>query len=309
MHEQLLLFKDKSLVAESPRPPAPVYPPIIQDIHKTTLSKLGHAAITYKPAASILTATTGFMESYDYSLNPYTGCSFGCTYCYAAFFSRNKEKMDTWGQWVSVKENALDLLRKKRKSKKSLTDKIVYMSSVTDPYQPIEQKLKLTAALLEELAEHHRIRLVVQTRAALVTRDIELFKRIGRVQVNMTITTDDEAVRRVFEPHCPSNAARLKAIQTIHDAGIQACITMTPLLPVSNAEQFAASLKATGIRKFIIQPFHKQKGKFVAGTRDNALKIFSDYDWNEDKCKTIIKTIQKKLPGIGIGKMGFAPPL
>lgn len=269
--------------------------------------KLGHAEIKYKNASSILTKPSGFMDSYDYSLNPYSGCSFGCTYCYAAFFSRNKEKMDNWGYWVEVKENAMVMLKKKRK--KPLKDVIVYMSSVTDPYQPIEKKLEITRDILQEFADYHSIRLVVQTRAALVTRDIDLFKRIGRVQINMTITTDNEEVRKVFEPFCPSNKVRLKAIKEINDNGIQSCITMTPLLPVKNAHKFATSLKETGIKNFIIQPFHKTKGKFIAGTRESALKILQDYNWNDETYNEVFKEIKHQIPNIGVGKKGFAPPL
>jgi len=270
-------------------------------------TKLGHSEIKYKNASSILTKTSGFMDSYDYSLNPYSGCSFGCTYCYAAFFSRNKEKMDNWGYWVEVKENAMIMLKKKRK--KPLKDVIVYMSSVTDPYQPIEKKLELTRQILQEFADYHSIRLVVQTRAPLVTRDIELFRKIGRVQVNMTITTDNEEVRKIFEPFCPSNKVRLKAIKEINDNGIQSCITMTPLLPVKDVRKFALSLKETGIKKFIIQPFHKTKGKFIAGTRKNALKILENYNWNDETYNEIFQEIKQRIPNIGVGKKGFAPPL
>lgn len=270
-------------------------------------TKLGHSTISYKHAASILTKPTGFMEGYDYSLNPYSGCSFGCTYCYAAFFSRNKVKMDNWGYWVEVKENALAMLKKKRS--KPLIDEIVYMSSVTDPYQPIERKLEITRQLLKEFSDHHQIRLVVQTRSSMVTRDIDLFKKIGRVQVNMTVTTDDEEVRKVFEPYCPSNKARLKAIKEINDAGIQSCITMTPLLPVKDASQFAIELKETGIENFIIQPFHKTKGKFIAGTRESAINILEKFNWGDERYMEVFEIIKKQIPQIGVGKQGFAPPL
>lgn len=267
--------------------------------------KLGQSSIEYKDASSILTKTSGFMNAYDFSINPYSGCSFGCTYCYAAFFIRNKEKMDNWGYWVRVKENALKLLQKKRK--KPLIDKTIYMSSVTDPYQPIEKELELSRSILQELLDYHKVRLVVQTRAPLVTRDIDLFKKFEKIQINMTITTDNEEIRKVFEPYCPSNKVRLKAIKTIHNAGIQSCITMTPLLPVKNANQFAIDLKETGIKNFIIQPFHSTKGRFVAGTRQSAMDMIQKYNWNDDAYQKVFKEIQQHIPEIGIGKAGFAP--
>src|SRR5258708_3165356 len=189
-------------------------------------SRIGQSNIEYRPARSILSEASGFIDAFDYTLNPDAGCSFGCTYCYGAFFARTQEQKENWGKWVEVKENALALLIKKRR--KPLVDKTIYMSSVTDPYQPIEKDLELTRALLEELLAYHQVRLVVQTRGPLVTRDIDLLKQFPFAQVNMTITTDDDEVRRVFEPHCASTQRRLDAIGQIRDAGIQACVTMTP---------------------------------------------------------------------------------
>lgn len=279
-----------------------LFPPPPEDDRKT---QLGQTAVSYRSVRSILTPASGFMESYDYSLNPYSGCSFGCTYCYAAFFSRDKVKMDNWGYWVEVKENALDLLRKFRK--KPLFGKTVYMSSVTDPYQPIEKSVELTREILRELLEYHKVRLVIQTRAPLVTRDLDLFKQFEIIQVNMTITTDSEKVRKTFEPLCPSNKMRLQAIQEVHEAGVGACITLTPLLPVENPEQFALDLKKTGIPKFIIQPFHSGGGKFVRGTREEALGLLHEFNWSPEEYQRILKIIQSHIPHIGVGKEGFAP--
>ncbi len=266
---------------------------------------IGNTEILYKNAASILTEATGFMSSYDYTLNPFSGCSFGCTYCYAAFFSRSEEQRKNWGHWLHVKQNALQLLMKFRK--KNLLNKRIYMSSVTDPYQPIEKELELTRSLLKELLIYHQPRLVIQTRSPIVTRDIDLLKQFKVVQVNMTITTDSERVRKVFEPLCPSNTSRLKAIQEVNHAGVNTCITMTPLLPVENAEDFAKRLLDTGIKKFIIQPFHSDKGKFVASTRENAIRLVKEMNWTIEKYNEVLEVIKKYIPDIGIGKDGFAP--
>ena len=170
-------------------------------------NRIGKTTVTYRPARDILTRTSGFIKTYDFTLNPYSGCSFGCSYCYAAFFSRDQAQQDNWGLWVNAKENAARLLDNLKPGE--LDGKRIYMSSVTDPYQPLEQKIELTQEILEALADRHRPKLVVQTRSPLVTRDIRLFQEIeqkgGRVQVNMTVTTDDEDVRKTFEPGCPSN--------------------------------------------------------------------------------------------------------
>ncbi|MFN9112810.1 MAG: radical SAM protein [Bacteroidota bacterium] len=275
------------------------------DQKKNRKDKIGQTAIEYITSASILTEAKGFMDSYDYTLNPYSGCSFGCNYCYAAFFARSNEEKDNWGNWLKVKENALQLLIKWRK--KPLLDKTLYISSVTDPYQPIEKQLELTRSLLKELLKYHKPRLVIQTRSQLVARDIDLLKQFEVAQVNMTVTTDSEDVRKAFEPLCPSNKVRLKAIKEVTDAGIQTCITMTPLLPVQNAEAFTEELLNTGVQKFIVQPFHPDKGKFVASTREVAIEQMARMNWDDSKYAEVVEVFRNRLPWLGEGKQGFAP--
>ena len=293
------------------------------DLPTSRPTSIGSTTITFSPTASILTKSTGFMDAFDFTLNPYSGCSFGCTYCYAAFFSRDREKRDSWGQWVTVKENAVPKLRNMRTS---LDDKLIYMSSVTDPYQPIERRLELTRDLVGILAEtHHCPKLVVQTRSPDVTRDIDLFQQIeengGRVQVNMTVTTDDEDIRRTFEPSCPNNTVRLRAIAEVQAAGIQSCITMTPLLLVSDPELFADELLDTDVRRFIIQPFHFTRGKFVANTREEAARLMAEKldceieDFVDaymrgyrDSERIIRDRLAEEGIALGEGKEGFKPP-
>lgn len=277
----------------------------ISNIGQERRTKLGRSTIEYVPAHSILTKSSGFMEDYDYTLNPYAGCTFGCTYCYAAFFARDRALQDSWGDWVRVKENALALLQRKRKH--PLIGKTIYMSSVTDPYQPIERDLQLTRSLLEELEQYHKPRIVIQTRSPIVTRDIDIFKKFQFIQVNMTITTDDEEVRRVFEPSCSSINARLAAITEVQKSGVPSCITMTPLLPVHDPVGFAMRLLDTGVDKFIIQPFHTEKGRFIAGTRENAVKLFQERNWDVQAYQKILSIIKRHIPHITEGKSGFSP--
>ena len=281
--------------------------------------RTGRVEVSSKPAREILMRATGFMGQYDFTLNPYSGCAFGCTYCYAAFFSRSAERRDTWGQWVEVKENAVELIRRRKIGK--LDGKCIYMSSVTDPYQPIERTVGLTRGVLQALADRHAPKLVVQTRSPDVVRDCDLFQQIeeqgGRVRVNMTVTTDDEDVRRTFEPFCPSNAQRLDAVAELHAAGIDVCVTMTPLLLVSDAEAFAQSLLGTGAEHFIAQPFHFARGKFVASTREGALALMAEKLGCDvasfqsrylDHYGAVFEVLRDALPELGEGKEGFAPP-
>ena len=287
---------------------------------------LGRGAFEATPVhvGQILTKASGFMEDYDYTLNPYSGCGFGCTYCYAAFFAKDAERRDQWGIWVDVKKNAMDVLNRPRQRAK-LDDARIYMSSVTDAYQPVERELCLTRGLLEIMADGHRPKLVVQTRSPDVTRDVDLFRQIeangGRVQVNMSITTDNETVRKTFEPQCPSNAQRLRALETVHEAGIQTCITLCPLLWTDDAQQLALSLIATGVKRIIIQPFKFKTGKFVAQTRQGALDLMSEllgcpnsliereYMKRYTATRQILRDIAREnRVWLGEEKDGFAPP-
>ncbi|MCY4197739.1 MAG: radical SAM protein [Rhodobacteraceae bacterium] len=278
--------------------------------------RMGQASVEYAESRAILTRATGFMEAYDYTLNPYAGCSFACTYCYAAFFSRG-HKVHDWGNWVTVKENAANLLKKE---KGKLYGKAIYMSSVTDPYQPLERKLEITRDLLDVMVECQP-KLVVQTRSPDVVRDIDYFQQIkdygGHVQVSITVTTDDEEIRRTFEPYCPSNSQRLRAVHRLCDEGIKTCITMTPLLLVQNPEKFADGLCATGCEKFIFQPFHFKTGKFVAGTHAPAQRLVSeklgcvDGDFRAkylEHYEEVRQVLKRALPNLGEGKEGFQPP-
>ncbi len=288
--------------------------------------KSGQARVGYARTADILTKATGFVGEYDFTLNPYSGCTFGCTYCYAAFFSRKSEERDNWGHWVRVKENAWQSLVKKY-APGTLDGKRIYMSTVTDPYQPIERKLGLTRSLLGALAERHRPKLVVQTRSPDIVRDAAVYRKIeakgGRVQINMTVTTDDEGVRQTFEPYCPGNPKRLQAIKAMAKEGLQACITMTPLLWLNEAGSFADRLADTGVKRFIVQAFHFGKGKFIAMTRKHAYELMADklgchtgefkgrYLSRYEEWRDIIfSELKERLRqvSLGEGKEGFRPP-
>ncbi len=274
---------------------------------KARPERMGQTVVEYKDAAGILTKPKGFMAGYDFTINPYSGCAFGCAYCYAAAFAPAARKPEDWGKWVVVKQNALELLRRQlKKSRSGIHDKSIYISSVTDPYQPIERDLELTRDIIRELIAH-QLRLVIQTRSPLVARDIDLFKQFKVAQVNMTVTTDSEEVRRAFEPGCPANHQRLEAIAKVTAEGIQTCITMTPLLPVTDANGFADSLLATGVKRFIVQPFHAKKGAYAAGTKETAAPLIEKYHWDGDGYVAVRDVLRARLPHLGEGKDGFAP--
>ena len=146
-------------------------------------------------------------QIYDYVVNPYTGCQHACSYCYALFMKRFTGHKEPWGDFVDVKVNAPDLLRKEITRKKPGR---VWVSGVCDPYQPLESKYKLSRQCLEILKQHNWP-VTVQTRSPLVLRDIDIFKEMNDLEVGLTITTADDKIRKLFEPHAPPIKARINS--------------------------------------------------------------------------------------------------
>ncbi len=173
---------------------------------------------------------------YDYCLNPYTGCQVGCRYCYARLFiPRYSGHKEPWGQFVDVKVNAPELLRKQLVRAKRGT---VWIASVCDPYQPLEAERRLTRRCLEELLAR-QFPVNIQTKSALVTRDLDLFEKFEEIEVGFTLATDDERIARLFEPLASSIAERIAALALLHARGIRTFAFLGPLLP-GNADRLAA---------------------------------------------------------------------
>jgi DNA repair photolyase len=164
---------------------------------------------------------------YEYALNPYTGCEHACSYCYARFMKRFSGHREPWGEFVDVKVNAPALLAVELGRKKPGQ---VWVSGVCDPYQPLEEQYRLTRGCLELLVEAGwPVR--VQTRSPLVTRDIDILREAGDLEVGLSITTADDEVRALFEPRAPSIAERLRALEELHSAGVKTFVMIAPMLP------------------------------------------------------------------------------
>ncbi len=176
-------------------------------------------------------------QVYDYVVNPYVGCQHGCSYCYATFMRRFTGHKESWGDFVDVKINAPTLLKKEITKKKRGT---VWVSGVTDPYQPFEKKYELTRQCLEILVEHDWP-VIVQTRSPLVLRDIDVFKQSESVEVGLSVTTANDEIRKAFEPHAPSIESRLNAIASLRENGIRTYAMIAPILP--EAEQLVTMLE------------------------------------------------------------------
>lgn len=170
----------------------------------------------------------------QYYLNPYVGCTIGCSFCIVeqqADLGRALEGLPRlpWGRWVDVKADLVDVLRREVAS---LPPGIVRISPiVTDPYQPLERRERLTRRCLEVLLEHGFSPCVL-TRAARMAEDIPLLRQFERAWVGVSIPTDDDRVRHAFEPGADSLDSRLACLATCRDAGLDTFAVVQPILPM-----------------------------------------------------------------------------
>ena len=176
---------------------------------------------------------------FDYCLNPYTGCQINCRYCYARLFMRRYSgHKEAWGDFVDAKINASEVLKKQLDKAKKGT---VWISSVCDPYQPLEAKYELTRRCLKELVKK-QFPVNIQTKSKLVLRDLDLFQEFEEMDVGFTITTDDERMAKLFEPNATPVKERLTALEKIHSLGIKTFAFVGPLLP-GNPEKLIEKLE------------------------------------------------------------------
>jgi DNA repair photolyase len=256
-------------------------------------------------ARSIFSPATGYIRrgGFDWTCNPYLGCSFGCTYCYAMFLPQNRRPKEDWGKWFQAKINAVDVARKQAPK---VAGQAVYISSVTDPYLPAERSLRLTRGILEELVPHQP-RLLIQTRGPLVVRDLDVLSRFQWVRVNMSIPTDSEEVRRAFEPKAPPLETRWEAIATIKAKGLPVGICVTPMLPLDDPDEFCQRLRRFQPEVLVVQYFHDSSGGFGADTGKQARQRLAKCQWTMENYGRCVNQLRQWMP-VFEGESGFFPP-
>jgi DNA repair photolyase len=171
---------------------------------------------------------------------------------------------EPWGHFVDVKVNAVDLLKKALR--RNITGEVM-MSSVTDAYQPVERKYRITRACLELLAQTE-LDIDILTKSNLVMRDIDILSKMATVDVGLTVTTNREDTKRIFEPASSSIRERLNALKALRKAGISTYVFIGPILPM-DPEKLADSIAPFTDRVLIDRMNYKYK---VEGTyRKNKL--------------------------------------
>jgi DNA repair photolyase len=254
---------------------------------------------------SIFSPATGFIQrgGFAWTCNPYIGCSFGCAYCYAAFLPQNRRPPEQWGKWITAKKNAAELAQKQARK---VAGQAVYMSSVTDPYQPAERSLMLSRGILEALVPHQP-RLTIQTRGPLVARDIDVLKQFRTLRVNMSIPTDSERVRLQFEPKAPPLEKRWEALRQLKDAGIAVGVCVTPTLPIENPTAFAKMIADFAPTVLVCQDFHDSGGGFGADTGEGARRLLKEIGWKPADYQRFVKLLRESMT-VYEAEAGFFPP-
>jgi DNA repair photolyase len=189
-----------------------------------------------------------------WSLNPYIGCEFGCTYCYARrthqyaverahaegrldtqalLEFRGPEGWEAFERKILVKRDIAEILARTFSSAKMAGHTLV-IGTATDPYQPAEQRFGLTRRVLEVLLQYRGLSLGLITKSPLVTRDLPLLQQLSvrhAVSVNLSIATLDPRLARRLELRSPVPRARLRALEVLVDGGIHAGVLVAPIIP------------------------------------------------------------------------------
>lgn len=167
--------------------------------------------------------TKSNLPASDYVINPYVGCPHGCKYCYASFMKRFTGHSEEWGTFIDIKRCSKPISKKRLKGKK------VFLASVTDCYNPYEEKYCITQSILKQLLDME-CAVSISTKSALILRDVELLKQFKDVSVAMSINTLDECFKRDMD-NASSIEARLNALKTLYENGIHTVLFMSPIFP------------------------------------------------------------------------------
>jgi DNA repair photolyase len=272
-----------------------------------------HDSVELVGCRTLLTPASGFLRAYTHSLNPYMGCAFGdggCgVYCYVAESPIGLYAGKPWGQWVKGKVNAAEALRDDLNRCANGTSLRIFMSSATDPYQPVEARLRITRSILEVFAGLPVGLLVVQTRSPLVERDLDLLARMPFAWLSMTVETDDDDVRRALTPTCPSIDRRFKTMRMARERGVRVQAAVSPTLP-HNADRFV-ELLVTSADRVVVDTFFGDGSDGKRTARRPLPKRFTELgfdDWRDTSSAEHLHRTLLELVGqerVGWSREGF----
>jgi DNA repair photolyase len=242
------------------------------------------------PVRSLLNRCVSRREMpFAWTINPYRGCEFACKYCYARYTHEFMEMRDgiEFEQKIYAKQHAAELLRQELRRVKPGEE--IAIGTATDPYQPIERKLEITRAILQEFARHAGFDLGIVTKSALIVRDIDVLKEISQqnqIAVNFTVTTTDVELARLLEPRAPRPDLRLEALHRLCEAGIKAGVICAPVLPgitdsPKQLEGVVRAAAAAGATHVYANPLFLKPcsaAVFMPFLKENVPQLVADYE-------------------------------
>ncbi len=186
--------------------------------------------VRYLPTKVKTALSLSRLPDIEYAFNPYIGCAHGCIYCYAPDNCRRYPEVSySWGSTVLVKENVVEVLRREVKR---LKPGVVGVSTITDPYQPIEREKELTRNAVKVLAKGG-FKISIQSKSPLLLRDLDIINP-ENFDVGFTITTLRDQLAKEIEPNSPPPTQRAKAAQEVSEHGVETWIFLGPIIPLVN---------------------------------------------------------------------------
>lgn len=238
------------------------------------------------PAKSVLNRVTGM--PFPWSINPYRGCYHQCVFCYArrTHSFLDDDGVNKWGSRIYVKTNAPAVLRTEL-AKRSWTHEHVAIGTVTDPYQPLEGRYRLTRGVLQALRDYDTPASLI-TRSPLVIRDIDVLRELAQTagaSVSISIATLDESLARSIEPTVAPPAKRLLAVSKLAEAGIKVHVALAPILPhitdsAENVEAVVAAARQAGAHAVWHNTLHLHeitRDAFFGYLRSNRPDLIAQY--------------------------------
>lgn len=269
-------------------------------------------------ARRILSPVSGFLKQagFTHSLTPARNCTYGCSYCYVPTMriqaGLKPEDWQHWGDFTTFKTNAPALLARELRP-----EQVIYCSPLTDPYQPAELSQDLMPKILEQIYIHPPKAFILQTRSANILRDIHLLQAVAEhtdLRIGFSLTTDDDRIRKIFEPRCESIPDRLRTIGALREAGLNVYATLAPILPCDPKLLARMAVDATD-NPIIGDPLHIRASKARgATTREAAFKILAHYkqpQWAEPAfqqrlCELLDHEIRALGRSFAVGPEGFS---
>ena len=243
---------------------------------------------------SIITKSN--LPATDFVINPYIGCEHSCKYCYADFMKRfTGHSSEKWGKFVDVKVNAPEKINKLKVPK----DSLILFGSVTDPYQRIESKYKITQKCLKKLLEYQP-RIEILTKSPLILRDLKLLKEFKNLKVGISIGILDESYARYLEPCVASPLERVKTIKELSLNGIDVFLFMSPIFPEFSDIQGLLDLLKKDINQAMFENLNIRKNNikeimnFVEKTKPELKDFYLSLQKNKSYWNNLEKEIRQE---------------